>query len=449
MNPKFSKSLSLLAACGGVLLSAAAQAQTNVAALQAQVDQLADVVEPEVIANRRYLHQRPELSNREFETEKYLVKKLKAMGYEVQSGIAHTGVVAVLRGGKPGPVVALRSDMDALPVAEEVDLPFKSTVHSTYDGKDVGVMHACGHDAHMGILLGVAHIFAQMKDELPGTVKLIFQPAEEGTPKGEEGGAKLMVKEGVLTSAPKPEVIFGLHILTMFETGQLAYRAGGTMASADDFTVVVHGKQTHGAMPWNGIDPVVIGSQIVLGLQTITSRQMDLTKAPVVVTVGKFDSGVRNNIIPDSATLKGTLRALDEGMRQQLHDDVQRTASNIAAASGATVDVDIGQESAYPVTYNDPKLTARMLPTLKRVGGAGLVESPVIMGAEDFSFYQQQIPGLFVFVGVRKPGASLDEYAPNHSPRFKVDESGLKLGVRTLANLTLDYMAGTPVVIAQ
>jgi amidohydrolase len=449
MNPKPWKSLSLLAACGGVLLSAAAQAQTNVAALQAQVDQLADMVEPEVIANRRYLHQRPELSNREFETEKYLVKKLKAMGYEVQSGIAHTGVVAVLRGGKPGPVVALRSDMDALPVAEEVDLPFKSTVRSTYDGKDVGVMHACGHDAHMGILLGVAHIFAQMKDELPGTVKLIFQPAEEGTPKGEEGGAKLMVKEGVLTSAPRAEVIFGLHILTMFETGQLAYRAGGTMASADDFTVVVHGKQTHGAMPWNGIDPVVIGSQIVLGLQTITSRQMDLTKAPVVVTVGKFDSGVRNNIIPDSATLKGTLRALDEGMRQQLHDDVQRTASNIAAASGATVDVDIGQESAYPVTYNDPKLTARMLPTLKRVGGAGLVESPVIMGAEDFSFYQQQIPGLFVFVGVRKPGASLDEYAPNHSPRFKVDESGLKLGVRTLANLTLDYMAGTPVVIAQ
>ncbi|WP_029923470.1 amidohydrolase [Nevskia soli] len=449
MNPKLSKSLSLLAACGGVLLSAAAQAQTNVAALQAKIDQLADTVEPEVIANRRYLHQHPELSNREFETEKYLVKKLKAMGYEVQSGIAHTGVVAVLRGGKPGPVVALRSDMDALPVAEEVDLPFKSTVRSTYDGKDVGVMHACGHDAHMGILLGVAHIFAQMKDELPGTVKLIFQPAEEGTPKGEEGGAKLMVKEGVLTSAPQPEAIFGLHIMTKFETGQLAYRAGGTMASADDFTVVVHGKQTHGAMPWNGIDPVVIGSQIVLGLQTITSRQMDLTKAPVVVTVGKFDSGVRNNIIPDSATLKGTLRALDEGMRQQLHDDVQRTASNIAAASGATVDVDIGQESAYPVTYNDPKLTARMLPTLRRVGGAGLVESPVIMGAEDFSFYQQQIPGLFVFVGVRKPGASLDEYAPNHSPRFKVDESGLKLGVRTLANLTVDYMAGTPVVIAQ
>jgi len=303
-------------------------------------------------------------------------------------------------------------------------------------------MHACGHDAHMGILLGVAHIFVQMKDQLPGTVKLIFQPAEEGTPKGEEGGAALMVKEGVLSSEPKPEVIFGLHVLTMFETGQLAYRSGGAMASADDFTLVVHGKSSHGAMPWNSIDPIVIASQIVLGLQTIASRQMDLTKAPVVVTVGKFDSGVRNNIIPDSATLKGTLRALDEGMRQQLHADVQRTASNIAAASGATVDLDIGGESAYPVTYNDPRLTARMLPTLKRVAGAGLVESPPVMGAEDFSFFQQQIPGLYVFVGVRKPGASLEEYAPNHSPRFRIDESGLKLAVRTLANLTVDYMAG-------
>jgi len=447
MNPKPWKSL--LLACAGVMVSAAAQAQTDVSALHAQIDHLADVVEPEVIANRRYLHQRPELSNREFETGKFLVKQLKAMGYEVQSGVAHTGVVAVLRGGKPGPVVALRSDMDALPVAEEVDLPFKSTVRSTYDGKDVGVMHACGHDAHMGILLGVAHIFAQMKEQLPGTVKLIFQPAEEGTPKGEEGGAKLMVQEGVLTSDPKPEVIFGLHVLTKFETGQLAYRAGAIWASADDFTLVVHGKQTHGAMPWNGIDPIVIASQIVMGLQTITSRQMDLTKAPVVVTVGKFDSGVRNNIIPDTAALKGTLRALDEGMRQQLHDDVRRTASNIAAASGATVDVDIGQESAYPVTYNDPKLTARMLPTLKRVGGDGLLETSPLMGAEDFSFFQQQIPGLYVFIGVRKPGASLDEYAPNHSPRFKIDESGLKLAVRTLANLTVDYMAGQGGAVAQ
>ncbi len=245
-------------------------------------------------------------------------------------------------------------------------------------------------------------------------------------------------------------MIFGLHVLTKFETGQLAYRAGAIWASADDFTVVVHGKSSHGAMPWNGIDPIVIASQIVLGLQTIASRQMDLTKAPVVVTVGKFDSGVRNNIIPDSATLKGTLRALDEGMRQQLHDgQCRRTATNIAAASGATVDVDIGSESAYPVTYNDPKLTERMLPTLKRVGGSGLVETAPLMGAEDFSFFQQQIPGLYVFIGVRKPGASIEEYAPNHSPRFKIDESGLKLAVRTLANLTVDYMAGQGAAAAQ
>lgn len=444
-NLRHSLAISLFSAVlpAAALLPSPARAQDEAAALHAQVDHLADTVEAEVIANRRYLHQRPELSNREFETEKYLVKQLKALGYEVQSGVAHTGVVAVLRGGKPGPVVALRSDMDALPVVEQVDLPFKSTARASYDGKDVGVMHACGHDAHMGILLGAAHIFAELKDRLPGTVKLIFQPAEEGHPEGEEGGAELMVKEGVLDTAPRPEVIFGLHVMTKFETGQLAWRSGGAMASADDFSLIVHGKQTHGAMPWNGIDPIVIASQIVMALQTIPSRQMDLTKAPVVVSVGKFDAGVRNNIIPDDALLRGTLRALDEDMRKQLQEDLRRTATHIAAASGATVEVKFGEENSYPVTYNDPALTARMLPTLKRVAGPGLVESPVIMGAEDFSFFQQKIPGLYVFVGVRKPGASLDEYAPNHSPRFKVDESGLKLGVRTLANLTLDYMLGS------
>ncbi len=442
MNHKLYASVFAMSFCAG-LSAPAAQAQDEAATLHAQVEQLADAVAPEVIENRRYLHQHPELSNREFETEKYLVKQLKSLGYEVQSGVAHTGVVAVLRGGRPGPVVALRSDMDALPVTELGELPFKSTARSSFDGKDVGVMHACGHDAHMGILLGVAHIFAQLKERLPGTVKLIFQPAEEGQPPGEEGGARLMVKEGVLSTAPKPEVIFGLHVFTKFETGQLAWRAGGAMASSDDFELVVHGKQTHGAMPWDGIDPIVIGAQIVNALQTIPSRQMDLTKAPVVVTVGRFDAGVRFNIIPDQALLKGTLRALDEDMRRQLKEDVRRTATNIAAASGATVDLKFDQESDYPVTYNDPQLTARMLPTLKRVGGAGLVESPVIMGAEDFAFYQQKIPGLYVYVGVRKPGATLDEYGPNHSPLFRIDESGLKLGVRTLANLTLDYMLGS------
>jgi amidohydrolase len=412
--------------------------------LHADIDRLADEVEPTVIANRRWLHQHPELSNREVETEKYLVKHLQALGYEVKSGIAHTGVVAVLHGGKPGPVVALRSEMDALPVTEEVDVPFKSTVRSTYDGKEVGVMHACGHDAHMGILLGVAQIFAKMKDRLPGTVKLIFQPAEEGAPRGEEGGAKLMVAQGVLDSEPKPSAIFGLHVLTQFETGTVDYHSGSLMASADDFTIVVHGKGSHGAMPWNGIDPIVIASQIVLGLQTITSRQMDLTKAATVITVGKIEGGTRNNIISDSVTMRGTIRALDEDMRAQLHERVTRTAQDIAASAGASADVEVGGETAYPVTVNDPRLTARMLPTLARVASDGLRDIQPLMTAEDFSYYGQKIPALYVFLGGRKPGASMDEYAPNHSPRFKLDESGLKLGVRTLANLAVDYLAGGP-----
>ncbi|GAC1621205.1 MAG: M20 family metallopeptidase [Nevskia sp.] len=435
---------SLLAAAAFALpLFAVRAAET--APAPAEIDRLAAAVAPEVIANRRWLHERPELSNREFETGKYLAEKLRAMGYEVQTGVAHTGVVAVLKGGRPGPVVALRSDMDALPVAEEVDLPFASKVKGSYDGKDVGVMHACGHDAHMGILLGAAKIFAQTKERLPGTVKLIFQPAEEGKPKGEEGGAELMVKEGVLSGAPVPKVIFGLHVLTEYESGTLAYRAGGLMASADNVTITVHGKQTHGAIPWNGVDPIVIAAQIVLGLQTIVSRQINLTHAPAIVTIGKFDGGVRNNIVPETVTLKGTLRALDPGDREYIRMAVKRTAEHIAAASGATADVLIGDETAYPVTYNDPALTAQMLPTLARlVPRDRLIDTPPQTVSEDFSFYQQKIPGLFVFVGVRRPGASTEEYAANHSPRFKVDEDGLVLGVRTLVNLTLDYMKAVP-----
>jgi amidohydrolase len=428
----------------GALAALPAFAQsTDAAALHAEIDKLADGVNAEVISDRRYLHQHPELSNREVETGKYIAKRLKALGYTVQTGVGHNGVVGVLKGGKPGPVVALRSDMDALPVTEQGDLPFMSKVKSTYNGKDVGVMHACGHDAHMGILLGTAKLFAEMKDQLPGTVKLIFQPAEEGTPQGEDGGAELMVKEGVLSNEPKPEVIFGLHVLTAFETGTLAYHVGGAMASSDDFSIVVNGKGSHGAMPWSGIDPIVVAAQIVMGLQTIASRQMDVTKAPVIVTVGAINGGVRNNIIPDSVTLLGTLRALDDGMRKQLAEKVRRTAKEIAESAGARAEITIGAETSYPVTYNDPKLTARMLPTMQRVAGDHLQEAPPLLGAEDFSFYGQKIPALFVWVGVRKPGASTDEYAPNHSPRFKVDEDGLELGVRTLANLTVDYMIGS------
>lgn len=397
----------------------------------------------DLIATRRYLHQHPELSNREAETSRYVAGRLTALGYEVQTGVAKYGVVAVLKGGRPGPVVALRADMDGLPVTEEVALAFASKARSTYDGKDVGVMHACGHDTHMAMLLSAASVFAKLKARLPGTVKLIFQPAEEGRPAGEEGGAELMVKEGVLSTAPKPEAIFGLHVLTQYESGQFAFRAGGLMASTENLNIVVRGRQTHGAMPWNGIDPIVVSAQIINALQTVVSRQLDITQGAAIVTIGKIDGGVRNNIIPDEVRMKGTLRSLDPASRLKMNEAVRRTAIKTAEASGATAEVGIGDEYAYPITYNDPALTAKMRPTLERLAGrANLIESTPQTVAEDFSFYQQQIPGLFVFVGVRKPGASLDEYAPNHSPRFKVDEAGLPLGVRALVGLTLDYMTG-------
>jgi amidohydrolase len=409
--------------------------------LQQEIDRLAEKAEPQVIKHRRHIHQHPELGNRETETAAYVAAHLRQLGLEVQTGVAKTGVVAVLRGGKPGKVVALRADMDALPVTEEVDLPFASKVRSTYDGKEVGVMHACGHDAHTGMLLGVAEVLAQLKDRLPGTVKFIFQPAEEGAPEGEEGGAELMVKEGVLKRGPKPDVIFGLHAFPQYEAGQIAYRAGGFLASSDDLQITVRGRQTHGAAPWLGVDPIVVASQIVLGLQTVASRQMDSTKAPVIVTIGKIEGGVRSNIIPDEVVMKGTLRALDADMRTDLQRRVRRTAEQIAESAGATALVTIGAESSYPVTYNDPELTARMLPTLRRVaGGKNVVESPAILGAEDFSFFAQKVPGLFLALGVRSPGAKLEAFPANHSPRFHIDESSLKLGVRALANLAADYL---------
>jgi amidohydrolase len=424
-------------------LVAAAVAQAADAGLAKSADALVDGVMAEVISARRHLHAHPELSNREVETSAYVAAKLKALGYEVQTGVARHGVVAVLKGDKPGPVVALRADMDGLPVAEEVDVPFASRLTSTYDGKDVGVMHACGHDAHMAMLLGAAEVLTQLRPNLPGTVKLIFQPAEEGRPAGEEGGAELMVKEGVLSEAPVPEAIFGLHVLTEFETGTLAFRAGGLMASTDNLNITVKGRQTHGAIPWNGVDPIVVSAQIINALQTVVSRQIDITQGAAIVTIGKIDGGVRNNIIPEEVRMKGTLRSLDPKWRLVMNDAVRRTVIKTAEASGATATVGIGDEYAYPVTYNDPALTERMRPTLSRIAGAGkLIETTPQTVAEDFSFYQQKIPGLFVFVGVRKPGASKEEYAPNHSPRFKVDEAGLPLGVRALVGLTLDYMTG-------
>ena len=424
----------------GALLAAPAHAAGSLAQ---QIDALADKVEPAVIKHRRHFHQNPELSNREFETAKYVAKELKRLGIEVQTGVAKTGVVGVLRGGKPGPVVALRADMDALPVTEETDLPFRSKAKATYDGMQVGVMHACAHDAHTGMLLGAAQVIAALKDQWPGTVKFIFQPAEESPPLGEEGGAELMVQEGVLKKDPKPEVIFGQHVLSGWEAGQVAYRAGAMLASADDVEITVRGKGTHGAAPWNGVDPIVVASQIVLALQTIASRQMDVTKAPVIVTIGKIEGGTRNNIIPDEVSMKGTLRALDAQMRLDLQQRVKRTVEDIARAAGATAQVDFGRYNAYPVTSNDPQLVARMEPTLRRVAAPGkLLVVPPILGGEDFSFFANEIPGLYLFLGGRPPAEKAEGFPANHSPRFYIDESVLKLGVRTLTHMAADYAQG-------
>jgi amidohydrolase len=428
----------LLAASLAFVLCAAPVSAAN---LDQEIDRLAGTVEQDVIACRRHLHEHPELSNREVETGKYVAAQLQKLGIEVKTGVAHTGVVGVLYGGRPGPVVALRADMDALPVTEEVDVPFASKVRTTYDGKEVGVMHACGHDAHVAILLGVAQVLTKLRADLPGTVKLIFQPAEEGPPAGEEGGARLMVKEGVLKQEPKPVAIFGLHVTPNFEVGQIGWKSGGMLAGADGVRIVVHGRQTHAAYPWRGIDPIVVASQIVLGIQTIASRQLDITNAPALLTIGKIDGGVRENIIPDDVRMLGTFRYLDPEMRKDVHERVKRTAESIAASAGATAEVVM--EERVALTFNDPALTARMLPSLRRTAGeANVLEAKPSLGGEDFSYYQQAIPGTFIWLGIRTPGGDPEVFAQNHSPRFRIDESGLKLGVRALARLAVDFMQG-------
>jgi amidohydrolase len=408
------------------------------ATLSQQIDTAAARLEANVIATRRDIHEHPELGNREVRTAKLVADRLRALNIEVTEKVAHTGVVGVLKGGKPGKVVALRADMDALPVTEQVDLPFASKVRTTYNGQEVGVMHACGHDAHVAVLLGVAEILAGMREQLPGTVKFIFQPAEEGAPQGEEGGAALMVKEGVLQN-PKVDAIFGLHVTSRFAVGEIGYRPEGMMAAVDSFKMVVRGKQTHGAYPWLGVDPIVVASQIVLGLQTIPSRQLDSTLAPAVVSVGAIHGGVRNNIIPDEVEMIGTIRSLDAKMRDDIHARIRRTAESIASAAGATATVTI--TTGYPITYNDPALTERIAPTLRRVGGTDNVRvvNPVL-GAEDFSVFQQNVPGVFFWVGTRPKDQTPEQAPSNHSPLFYVDESGLGLGVRALANVAVDYL---------
>lgn len=395
-------------------------------------------VEPKLIAWRRDIHANPELSNREFRTAELVATHLENLGLDdVRTGVAHTGVVGTLVGGKPGPVVALRADMDGLPVLEQTGLPFASTVRGEYNGQDVPVMHACGHDTHVAMLMAAAEVLAANRQALAGTVKFFFQPAEEGPPAGESGGAALMIEEGVLAGADAPEAILGLHVWPS-ETGTLAYRANGFMAAADNLQINVTGRQTHGSSPWLGVDPVFVAGQIMTAIQAIPGRQLDITRGPAVITIGSIHGGVRGNIIPDEVEMSGTIRTFDVGVREELHAALRSTVAGIAEASGATAEVVIGP--SVPVTGNDPELLRKMMPTLQWAAGADkLVEGRLITGAEDFSFFQQQIPGLFLLLGVNQPGVASGEAASNHSPFFNASEDALMTGVRTLVGFVANY----------
>ncbi len=406
--------------------------------LKAQISQSAAVLEQQIISWRRRIHQNPELSNREFKTAELVAEHLESLGMEVQRGVAHTGVVGLLRGRQNAPVVALRADMDALPVVERTGLPYASTVKGSYEGQEVGVMHACGHDNHVAILMGAATVLSGMRDQLPGSVKFIFQPAEEGPAQGEDGGASMMVRAGVLKN-PDVDAIFGLHISQSGLAGTANYRPEGAMASAQRLEIIVKGQQTHGARPWAGVDPIVTGASIITALQTIVSRQIDITRAPAVVTIASFHGGVRNNIIPDSAKLSGTIRTYDPEMRASIHQKIRNIATNVAANMGAEVEVRI--DPGTPVTYNDPQLAAAMAPTLEDVYGPENVSiARRITGAEDFAFYQQEIPGFFFFIGGRPADIPAEKAIPNHSPYFFVDESALLPGVQAMVRMAYDYL---------
>jgi amidohydrolase len=405
---------------------------------QAKLDQQAKEIEAKVIEWRRDFHQNPELGNREYKTGVKIAEHLKSLGIKVQYPVAKTGVVGILEGGKPGPVIALRADMDALPVTERNSLPFASKAKTTFNGQETGVMHACGHDAHVSIMMAVAEILAKNKSELKGTVKFLFQPSEEGPPSGEEGGASLMIKEGVLEN-PKVDVVFGLHMLSLLPTGQLGYRSEGIMAAVDGLKIKVMGLGAHGATPWDSKDPIMIGTQIISGLQTIVSRQTDLTKAPAVITIGSFHSGNRGNIIPEVAEMQGTIRSFDVAMQKTLHQKIKLTAEKIAESAGAKAEVEI--EIGSPVTYNDPKLTAMMAPSLQRTVGISnaIVVAPTTL-AEDFSFFQEKVPGLFFFVGAYPSEMKLANPPVHHTADFMMDEKSFVTGVKAMLNLTVDYM---------
>jgi amidohydrolase len=420
-----------------VALLAVATTASAQATLHRTIDERAAALEQEMLGWRRHFHEHPELSNREVETSKYVADRLRSFGLEPKVGVGRHGIVATLRGAQPGPVVALRADMDALPVKEETGLAFASAAMGEFEGRTVPVMHACGHDAHMAMLLAAAKILAGLQPQLSGTVRFIFQPAEEGAPTNElPACADLMVREGAL-EAPHVDAVFGVHVFANIPSGHIGYRSGPLMAASDQYEILVRGRQTHGANPWNGIDPIVVGSQIVLGLQTIVSRQVDITAQPAIITVGQFESGVRFNIIPDTARLVGTIRTFDEAMRKDVHDRITRTAQRIAESAGATATVSFGRYT--PVTVNQPALTRHVLPTLQRVT-SNVFEVPLFTTAEDFSFYQRAVPGVFVFLGVTPPD-QVGKVDANHSPRFMVDERALVTGVRTLSYLAVDYLA--------
>ena len=417
------------------MLTAFASAQTPYAAA---IDAKSTAIAPKLVEWRRHIHQNPELGNREFKTQEYIAAHLSKLGIEVTK-LAKTGVMGVLRGGKPGPVIALRADIDALPVKERVDVPYKSTVTADYMGTPVNVMHACGHDTHTSILMGTAEVLASMKKDIAGTIKFFFQPAEEGPPANEEGGAPLMIKEGVMDN-PKVDAVFGLHIASGLEIGQIKYVSGSMMASSDWFTIKVKGKQTHGSTPWTGIDPIVVGTQIINNLQTIVSRQEDLTVAPVVITVGKFHSGVRANIIPEEAELEGTIRTLDSKMQKDVHVKIKQVAQKVAEAWGAQVEVNIDTKTL--VTYNDPALVAASIASLEKAAGKENVsQGRWTTGAEDFSFFGERAPSFFFNLGGMPKGIDPAKAAPHHTPDFYIDDSMLDVGVKAFCNLVFDYAA--------
>ena len=423
-----------------LLTPAAALAQD--ASERPEVDAAAERLREEVVALRRHFHQFPELSNREVETSAKVAEHLRALGLEPRTGVAHHGVVAIIEGGRPGPRIALRADMDALPVTERTGLPFASRVTTTFNGQETGVMHACGHDAHTAILLGVADALVAMRDELPGEVMLVFQPAEEGAPPGEEGGASLMLEEGLFADF-RPEAMFGLHVFSSLPVGTIAVRGGPLMAASDRFTITVQGRQTHGSRPWGGVDPIVAAADLVGSAQTVVSRRSDLAHQPAVVSFGEFHGGIRYNIIPDQVEMAGTIRTFDEGMRSKIHADLDNVARHVAAAHGATVTTEIPAGTGNPVTVNDPDLTARMLPSLRAAAGVeNVIEPPLQMGAEDFAYYAREVPSMFFFVGATSEGIDPATAPSNHSPEFLLDEASLDVGLRAMLQVTLDYLEG-------